>query len=132
MSFYCDIDVLEGATITQIDKGVDELRFTLSNGTVYAMRHNQDCCEHVYLEDIEGDFDDLLNTPVLSAYESSCSGDDRHPVEDESNPGPLNNYDESYTWTFYRISTIKGTVVLRWYGTSNGYYSESVDFQKVA
>ena len=82
------------------------------------MFHEQDCCESVQVEDVAGDMQDLVGSPIVQAEESSNS----------DNP-PLRC--ESFTWTFYRLATAKGQVVLRWLGESNGYYSESVSFEEV-
>ena len=113
---------LKGKTLTSVDrKGKqydDQLTFTCSDGTVYRQEHVQDCCEAVTIEDICGDLDDLLGSPILIAEESS-------------NNDHAANGGDSNTWTFYLLSTIKGSVTIRWWGTSNGYYSEEVDFFEV-
>lgn len=85
-------------------------------GTRYVFDHDQDCCERVAIEDVAGDLRDLVGSPIVEACEASSEG----------TPAP--EHAESYTWTFYRFSTVKGTVTVRWLGESNGYYSESVDF----
>lgn len=116
------ISELLGKVISKIDKSVDEIIFTLENGDQYKMYHMQDCCESVGIEDINGDFCDLLNTPITLAEESTST----------ENPTDITKeYQDSFTWTFYRLATIKGFVDIRWYGESNGYYSESVDFVKL-
>ncbi len=118
-----DIDVLVGKTITHIfglEKGSGLVTFLMDDGMEYQMTHDQDCCENVEIEDIIGDVGDLIGYPILMSLERS-NYDDIVPDIDVS------NY-ESYTWTFYRFSTIQGTVVIRWLGTSNGYYSEKVTF----
>ena len=115
------IDFLKGKTLTKIDgeEGDGELFFFISDGDVLKMYHEKDCCESVYLEDICGDLDNLIGSPILVAEERTNRDD---PPIDE-------RYDESWTWTFYEISTLKGSVTLRWYGESNGYYSEDVDIE---
>jgi hypothetical protein len=115
---------LIGKTIASIDKSYDELIFNMEDGTKYKMYHSQDCCESVSIEDIIGDLDDLIGTPILRASEDTNSSN--HPINKQFDWEP-----ESFTWTFYNFATIKGYVTIRWLGTSNGYYSESVSFVKI-
>ena len=85
------------------------------------MLHESDCCEQVFLADVCGDPNDLIGTPIVEACQISSDGTPPHA-----------DADESWTWTFYRLSTIKGTVVLRWFGTSNGWYSEEVKLHEIS
>lgn len=114
---------LAGKTIIRIEgmqPGSERIIIVTDCGNAYRMYHDQGCCEHVELVDVCGDVASLLHSPVMDAYESSHSGGAK-----------MHEYDDSRTWTFYTIRTINGTVTLRWYGTSNGYYSERVDFERL-
>jgi hypothetical protein len=121
MRYYDEIrfEDLKGKTLKEVNRSDDEIYFETTDGDEYKMYHSQDCCESVYLEDICGDLNDLLHSPILVSEESTNKDDPKR--EDE----------ESFTWTFYKLATINGSVTIRWYGSSNGYYSESVDFIKV-
>ena len=91
---------------------------------LFLMCHEQDCCESVHLAEVIGDWDDLIDTPIFVA---ECVSNHANPRHNMAYDDP--RYEiaaDSHTWTFYKFSTIKGSVTLRWYGTSNGYYSESV------
>lgn len=103
----------------KIEKKYDEINFYCSDGYLYTMKHFQDCCESVTIDTIDGDFDDLIGSKILMSECESKKGED-----DGS------GYSESSTWTFYKFATIKGYVTIRWYGSSNGYYSEGVDFYR--
>jgi hypothetical protein len=50
-------------------------------------------------------------------------------TSEDSDPNAFR--DDVYMWTFYEFATIKGSVTIRWYGESNGYYSTSVDLVHV-
>ena len=117
-----NINVLLGKRLSAVDMSADksQIDFTASDGERFRMYHSQDCCESVYVEDVAGDFSDLIGNDILMAEESTNSKD---PVPEHA--------DESFTWTFYKLSTIKGSVTIRWLGSSNGYYSESVSFARM-
>lgn len=115
---------LKGKTIIKIEGMVNdstEVKITLSNGDVVIMYHQQDCCESVNLYDLNGDVSDLIGSEILLAEESS-NGEQVKPEDMRSD-----YFCDCDEWTFYKLATIKGYVDMRWFGTSNGYYSTSVD-----
>jgi hypothetical protein len=120
------LDELVGKVLTNVErKHCDEIIFTCEDGRQYKMYHSHECCEDVCIEDIVGDLEDLVGTPILRAEE--VSNYEPTSEEDINKTSEAEEYG-SCTWTFYKFATIKGYVDIRWYGESNGYYSESVDF----
>lgn len=118
---------LVGETLLKVENLDDEkLVFALDNGEKYQLYHNSDCCESVTIEEIIGDLNDLIGTPITLA-EEVIHEQDVHPKGVK-----IPEYQDSFTWTFYKLATIKGSVTIRWYGNSNGYYSESVDWGKIS
>lgn len=111
------IEDLIGETVISITGGDihdEEMVFNLKSGLSVKFYHEQDCCENVDIEDVTGDLNDLIGSPILVAEERT-----------EQDGGDY----ESSTWTFYEFATINGSVTVRWLGESNGYYSESVDVE---
>lgn len=125
-----EIKDLVGKTLTEIKKTNDEIIFICNDNTSYKMYHSQECCESVSIEDIVGDLEDLIGTPILVAEENSSNEPTAEQIA-EKEEEKLEEGDDSFTWTFYKFATIKGYVDIRWYGSSNGYYSESVDFIQI-
>ena len=116
------VSSLLGKTMSAISRGAkdgdDVIRILTMDGGMYMMCHSQDCCEQVGIESIVGDLTDLIGEPLTLAEEATNEADSRKG-------------DDSQTWTFYKFATRKGFVDIRWLGTSNGYYSERVDFVKI-
>lgn len=117
MGKKCAVSELTGLVLSTVVVGKEEISFVTKCGRKFRLFHDQDCCESVTVEDVVGDVIDLLGEPLVLAEESTNSGE-------------RNSY-ETFTWTFYRFATRKGHVDIRWYGTSNGYYSEKVSLEEV-
>jgi hypothetical protein len=120
---------LKGLTLSSIeivDLGYDGqvIVFTTSEGAEYRMQHFSDCCESVIIEDISGDLEDLLHTEILMA--NKATNDVIGAISEASEK----IVDTATLWTFYQLATIKGYVTIRWFGSSNGYYSIAVSFNQ--
>ena len=110
-----DLDCLVGQEIVKIKRATepDSLTFYCKSGDVFLMYHEQDCCEDVFLESVdEEELKAILHSEVVLAEEATQSSSEDYG-----------------TWTFYTIMTKKSCLSIRWYGESNGYYSEEVDFR---
>jgi hypothetical protein len=95
----------------------DEMYFFVQNKTeqfVFKLYHEQDCCEDVWIEDVCGNLPNLEDEKIT---EAECVSESEENEESDTHT----------TWTYYKFGTRAGSVTVRWCGTSNGYYSESVD-----
>ena len=132
-----NIKELIGKTIVSIvgmEKGSEEITFTTLDGKQYKMYHEQDCCENVTIDDVCGDVMDLIGSPLLLAEERTSEENPPDVTEQRlklQKDAAYVEWQDSFTWTFYHFATINGYLDLRWYGESNGYYSESVDFKEI-
>jgi hypothetical protein len=88
-------DKLVGKVFTNVEVNDDNTEMVFTNDeSGYKFYHEQDCCESVYIVDINGVLSDLIGKPILQAESVS--------LESETNIG-------TQTWTFYKFSTIQGS-----------------------
>lgn len=95
-----------------VDENENEILLTFEDGTKLLFYHDQECCESVSLVSIDGDIKKLKGM-VLKNIE----------------------FDSAYTATDYGIcgktqivfKTDNETIVTKWIGESNGYYSVGVN-----
>lgn len=98
-----------------VDHDSDEITFEFTTATV-TFFHSKDCCESVVIDDINGDFNDLIGDILLVAEERISENEEGLDYGTE-------------TWTFYTFRSLSGSVDVKWHGESNGYYSERVDIK---
>ena len=114
---YREFSEMVGKTFSHISVNEHKDEMIFHGEESYKFYHEQDCCELIEIEDIDGDVD-AKNFRLCTAEEVSRSS---------GGAGGL----DSATWTFYRFRGPNFNLVVRWGGYSNGYYSESVDFEKI-
>ena len=115
MTFEELVEKLKGREIISWSgarKNSKEVIFYLDQEESIVFGHDQHCCESVNLVDFE--------------KQGKMEGELLYIQESSNKDNPPNDWG-SHTWTFYDVRTTKGLLTMRWLGTSNGYYSESVD-----
>lgn len=112
---YCDMKDMVGKKVLGIY--YDEENFQiLTDDCVYAFYHQQDCCESVWLTQVDGISDKIIGSRIVIAEVATDEKDTEY--------GHI-------TWTFYKIGTNKGMIDFRWQGESDGGYSEIVNLVKI-
>lgn len=122
-----NFEKLLGKTIVAIEKCPHNsfLRFKTSKNKIYEMSALDDYAG-VNIEDICGDLNDLLNTPILLAEVAYSDGNPQH----KGNVREIENSKDVLHWTYYKLATIKGYVDIRWFG-DNYYYSNVANFEEI-
>jgi hypothetical protein len=101
-----------------IDREKDQILLTTRSGRNFLVYHKQDCCETVAISGQDGSFDKLIGKPIVEARDITVD-------TSEEAAG------SSQTTTILVFRVDDQTVISRWIGDSNGYYSESVDIAEL-
>lgn len=119
------LNTLVGERIAYIDvdEGNYEILITTVSGDTIMIYHDQKCCETVSIESTEGDWYALKGKVVVETVHEESQA--------EVPPGLGSNLD-SCTRSTLKLRVDDATVISRWIGVSNGFYSESVDIAEIA
>jgi hypothetical protein len=119
-----DISGMVGETVLGVEAEANEygqvqVVYFVTDRAIWRVYHDQTCSESVYLEEVDTELSALVGGRVVSAEEVSNNNHNDPRAE------------SSETWTFYKLATDAGVyVTMRWWGSSNGYYSETVDVER--
>jgi hypothetical protein len=94
----------------------DKVIFIFANGCFFTIAHEQEVTEDVTLVDMNGDLDDFIFYPLLLCETRTSNVPEEQLTRDSSE-----------TWTFHTLRCLGGSLDLRWFGSSNGYYSETAE-----
>jgi hypothetical protein len=112
-------DVLVGEVLdaVDIDREKDQILLTTRSGRQFLIHHEQKCCETVEISGQDGSFDKLIGKPIVEARDNAVDTSEEAA--------------DSQTTTTLVFRVDDHTVISRWVGDSNGYYSESVDIAEL-
>ncbi len=115
-----DPSILVGCVINRAEQGEGDVLVRIYSGAhVFNIVHRQDCCESVSVFSL-----DL--SPIIGKKLSKVEGS----TDNELPPGYERGSLESWTNSYFTFTAEDGSVgQIYIFGESNGFYSESVDFE---
>lgn len=108
----------EVLTSIDIDEKENQILLTTASGRQVMICHDQDCCESVEICGTDGDWKTLIGKPIQSVTADEVNCDHEEDADSRTR-----------TSLIFRVDG--ATVISRWVGDSNGYYSECVDFKDI-
>lgn len=111
--------ILKGKVFSDIKADNERVTFYINDIARYSLYHVQSCCETVEIDDIVGDLSDLIGKEIIKAEEIQSDTDLPDGISED--------YFESWTYSFYYLHTLDSCVTIKFFGTSNGYYSETAE-----
>ena len=101
---------LLGFTLSAVEHNQDWecIVFTRTDGVQVKMHHEQECCEHVWVEEVHGDLQALIGYPLTTAEVYTRDGGESEDGDDRM-------------FTFYRIGNERHMATIRWCGESHHY-----------
>lgn len=94
-----------------VDTETNRILLTTQSGKTIMIYHDQECCEGVEIQSVEGDWLKLVGRPITSAEQ----------FEEDATEQVVPDWDcGSCTKTTITLKADDATVVSRWIGTSNG------------
>jgi len=112
-----ELSSLVGEILTNIDVSDDTVMLTTKSGRQITLFHSQTCCESVRILSTDGEWRELIGKPLM-IVEAEIDG------SNETERG-------SETETTFTFGVDGATVINRWIGESNGYYSELVRIEEI-
>jgi hypothetical protein len=124
-----EFSVLIGKTISSITAGEDSdgndtLTFVCSDSTQYLMSHSQENGEE-FEYNLGGSISDATDSEVLTARRveyPQCTVPPGESSDDDV---------EFFTWTIFKLYTVKGTCDIKWLGTSTSAFTNRIDFEEI-
>lgn len=114
------LESLQGETLVAIDADdEDGILLTTQSGRQIRIYHCHECCESVVIEGTDGQWHTLIGKPILLAS------------HEEGQIGDAPERAESWTRTVLTLKVDDATVINRWIGESNGYYSETITIEEL-